>query len=413
MLLNKPVSRATAPALYTFPAGAALVSRCCPLALFPAIATFLGKALLIVFLGLGALLTAPAVCAFAAENTSLATLEKRLATEQKKAKERRASLEKLTDQERRLNADLAKAEREIQDAEARLQKLEEQLGVLTKSDKAAAEEYEQIEAELAKTLAARQETMRLLWVVTVKREGVGSRDMLDWDATDREYRWSHELLRALGQHQQELQGKREELEALLARRAKYAEEVEANFTKVKAEKDALLASRIKFSQNLTRVRSQKDDTEAELTRLLTLVESLNYQIETAGGNLPDLKGRLPWPVKGTVKKRFAPSGNPPCRGVGLSTAEGAIVQAIAPGRVVHNDLLRGFGTVVIVQHGEEYYSLYAFLGKSPLKIGDSVAKDGRIGTVGFYPDIHGPGMYFELRFRQKAINPEQWLKSSR
>ena len=359
------------------------------------------------------ILTYPASESLAAETPSLSTLEKRLAAEQKKAKDRRASLEKLTDQERRLNADLARAERDIQATENRLQKLEEQLVVLAKSDKDAAEEYEQIRVELAKTLAARQETLRLLWHVAMKRESVGSRDMLDWDATDREYRWSHELLRALGHHQGVLQGQQTELEAVLARRARYAEEVEANFRKARDEKDSLLASRISFSQNLTRVRSQKEDAEAELTRLLTLVESLNYQIETAGGNLPELKGRLPWPVKGTVKKRFAPSGNPPCRGVGLSTAEGAPVTAIAPGRVVHNDLLRGFGTVVILQHGEEYYSLYAFLGKSPLKIGQNVAKDGNIGAVGFYPDIHGPGMYFELRFRQKAINPEQWLKASR
>ena len=409
MLSSKSAPRATAPD--SSPAGAVPVSLCFPLALFSKSITFFSQALLIVVLGLGIFFAILSGDALAAESPTLGTLEKRLAAEQKRAKDRRASLEKLTDQERRLNADLAKAEREIQDTEARLQKLEDQLGILSKSDKAAASEHEQLVADLARTLAARQETLRLLWQVTVKRESVGSRDMLDWDATDREYRWSHELLRALGRHQQELLDQQKALEAVLARRAKYAEEVEANFSKLKAEKDGLLASRIKFSQNLTRVRSQKEDAEAELTRLLTLVESLNYQIETAGGNLPELKGRLPWPVKGTVQKRFAPSGNPPCRGVGLSTAEGATVQAIAPGRVVHNDLLRGFGTVVILQHGDEYYSLYAFLGKSPLNIGDSVARDGRIGTVGFYPDIHGPGMYFELRFRQKAINPEQWLKS--
>ena len=82
---------------------------------------------------------------------------------------------------------------------------------------------------------------------------------------------------------------------------------------------------------------------------------------------------------------------------------------MAGGKVVHNDVLRGFGTVLILQHGDDYYSLYAFLGNSPLQVGQDVAGRQQLGTVGYYPAIRGPGLYFELRFKQKAINPEQWL----
>jgi len=111
-------------------------------------------------------------------------------------------------------------------------------------------------------------------------------------------------------------------------------------------------------------------------------------------------------------RRYAPDAKPPVRGLGLSVGQGDPVRAVAYGRVVHNDTMRGFGRVVILMHGQAYYTLYAFLADSPLRLGQEVGGGQQVGTAGFYPDANGPGVYFELRFHQKAINPDAWLLSA-
>lgn len=130
----------------------------------------------------------------------------------------------------------------------------------------------------------------------------------------------------------------------------------------------------------------------------------------ATGNITDLKGRLPWPVEDAAKRLgFKQGANPPHRGMGLATRENAPVRAVAWGQVVHNSTLRGFGTVVILVHGEEYFSLYAYLASSNVAVGEEVEAGEVIGRTGYFPELQSPGLYFELRFHQKAINPETWL----
>lgn len=64
------------------------------------------------------------------------------------------------------------------------------------------------------------------------------------------------------------------------------------------------------------------------------------------------------------------------------------------GKVVHNDQLRGFGQVVVVFHGEDYYSIYAFLADTSVVVGREVSQGDQIGVSGFYPKAQGPGLYF-------------------
>jgi septal ring factor EnvC (AmiA/AmiB activator) len=111
--------------------------------------------------------------------------------------------------------------------------------------------------------------------------------------------------------------------------------------------------------------------------------------------------------------RFRPSSSPPRRGVSLRVDKGAPVTAVSWGKVVHDDILRGFGRVIIILHGEDYYSLYAYLADSRVDVGQDVAMGDVLGTAGYHPELQAPGLYFELRFHQKAINPEGWLVARR
>ena len=347
-----------------------------------------------------------------AASPPLAELRGMLAKEQKKAAERKQSLKRLTERERKLNSDLAVAEKRVLELERGLSTHQTKLLELGSADDKARREYEALLAEQAKTEQAQTETLRLLWEITGRNIVVGSRNMLDWAQTDREYAWSRELYAALEKYRLLLDRQEAKLVEGRGRRDKLSRDMQKRMAAVSNEKNQLLKARLDYDRQLADLRKKRGSTEAELNDILRLVDSLNLEItRRAGGDIASMKGKLPWPVNGKVRLRYAPQAVPASRGLGFSAPERAEVRAVAGGKVVHNDILRGFGTVLIMQHGEDYYTLYAFLGSSPLRVGQEVASREKIGTVGLYPVLQGPGLYFELRFKQKAINPEQWFAS--
>lgn len=352
------------------------------------------------------------LCSFTtlASASTSANLRQRISQEEAKAKKRKDSLKRLTQQERTVNANLARSEKRVAQLEKNLDSLRAKLKELSVSDTQAEEDYKKAEAEQARTVAVQQELLRLLWQIQAKRESIGSRDMLDWDATDREFSWSVELLSSLDSYQKQLLQQQKELQAILSKRTRYAKEVEENLAKANAEKDNLLQAQLSYNQELGKLRSQKEDAEAELKRVLQIVDDLNLELSKVGTDIQAIKGNVNWPVQGKKLKGFAPKANPPHRGIAFSAPEGSPVTAVATGKVVHNDILRGFGTVLILQHDSSYYSLYAFLGKSPMKVGTQAKRGQQIGSVGYYPAIEASGMYFELRHKQQAVNPEPWFK---
>ncbi|MDL2316374.1 peptidoglycan DD-metalloendopeptidase family protein [Desulfovibrio sp. OttesenSCG-928-A18] len=341
---------------------------------------------------------------------ALTQLERQLALEQKKAEERRKSLKRLTEEERKLNASLAAAEKRILELERGIAGHQSKLLELGAADNKARKEFEGLMAEQRKTEEAQAEALRLLWEITGRRMAVGGRELTDWPEADREYTWSQELYLSLEQYRKDLEEREKKLMQVLGRRNALAGDMQKRLAAVNDEKSSLLKARLEYDRKLADLRRKRGTAEAELNETLKLISSLNFEItQRAADDIAKMKGRLPWPVAGKMQLRYAPSANPPSRGVGFASPDRSEVRAVAGGKVVHNDVLRGFGTVLIVQHGDDYYTLYAYLGSSPLKVGQDLKSRQVIGTVGFYPAIKGPGLYFELRFKQKAINPEPWF----
>jgi septal ring factor EnvC (AmiA/AmiB activator) len=135
----------------------------------------------------------------------------------------------------------------------------------------------------------------------------------------------------------------------------------------------------------------------------------------SGGVFARLKGRLPLPVAdGRVISSFGRGFDPRSRlyifkkGVDITTAKGAEVHAISSGKIAYSGELPDYGRVAIVDHGEHFYSLCAHLGGLKLKAGDSVAAGDVLGTA----DDSGSPVYFEIRARNVAVNPLQWVANS-
>jgi septal ring factor EnvC (AmiA/AmiB activator) len=128
-----------------------------------------------------------------------------------------------------------------------------------------------------------------------------------------------------------------------------------------------------------------------------------------GGN--GLKHGLAMPVRGQVQGRFGvdrPDGGV-WRGVVLRAPEGTPVKVVAPGTVVYAEWLRGFGNLIIVDHGQQYLTVYAYNQSLLKRVGDSVTGGDTIATVGATGGQVESGLYFEIRHRGAPVDPAQWL----
>jgi septal ring factor EnvC (AmiA/AmiB activator) len=130
----------------------------------------------------------------------------------------------------------------------------------------------------------------------------------------------------------------------------------------------------------------------------------------------ELRGRLPWPAAGRILTAFGAQVHPRFgtktfrNGVDIEAAEGADVAAVYPGHVVYTGWFKGYGNLIILDHGHEYYTLYAHVAEVLVKEGDDVRQAQRIGTVGDTGSLAGPRLYFEVRYQGKPQDPEQWLR---
>ena len=139
-------------------------------------------------------------------------------------------------------------------------------------------------------------------------------------------------------------------------------------------------------------------------------------IEPPGIGFGALKGRLPWPTEGRIVTGFGAQVHPRFgtrtfrNGVDIEAAVGREVLAVHGGHVIYTGWFKGYGNLIIVDHGNEYYTLYAHIAEIEVKEGEDVRQGQRIGTVGDTASLAGPRLYFEVRYQGKPQDPAEWLR---
>ena len=130
------------------------------------------------------------------------------------------------------------------------------------------------------------------------------------------------------------------------------------------------------------------------------------------GAFAALKGRLSPPVSGAVGARFGTRRGEGVswKGMFIKAPEGAEVRAVAAGRVVHADWMRGWGNMLVVDHGGEYWSVYGFNSALLKRVNDTVRAGEVIASAGSTGGNEESGLYFELRYRGKVFDPASWVK---
>jgi septal ring factor EnvC (AmiA/AmiB activator) len=133
-----------------------------------------------------------------------------------------------------------------------------------------------------------------------------------------------------------------------------------------------------------------------------------------GGNgqaFASLRGQLRLPVRGELLAKYGSkrSDGPVWKGLFIGAPEGAEVRAIAPGRIVFADWLRGFGNLIIVDHGNQYLSIYGYNQAILKRSGDAVGMGEVIANAGNSGGLGQSGLYFEMRHQGRAFDPLDWI----
>jgi septal ring factor EnvC (AmiA/AmiB activator) len=183
----------------------------------------------------------------------------------------------------------------------------------------------------------------------------------------------------------------------------------------KREKKSLLAA---INKDAELLEAALQELRARAGRLNDLVKKLETeQSQTYTGALEGLepgKGRLTWPVDGAVRTAFGPQRHGSLgtliesHGFDIEAPVGTPIRAVAPGRVIFAKPLRGYGKLLILDHGDKYYTLYAHVARFNKEQGEIVAAAETIGYSGFEGR---DAVYFEIRRGGKPLDPANWLAS--
>jgi septal ring factor EnvC (AmiA/AmiB activator) len=208
-------------------------------------------------------------------------------------------------------------------------------------------------------------------------------------------------------------GIKEQLDRLYAR----SREEEQRIASLKESRASLLARERDTSASRRREVAALSDKAERLERLLdTLSRQSDGRPAGPSGGIRPWKGVLDWPARGAILETFGRHRHPRfdvwtvSNGVALSVQAGTPVRAVYEGKTVYARWLAEYGNLVILDHGDGIFTLYAWLRAVDVKPGDYVPVGQVLGWAGVGPGREQPGVYFELRDRQRAADPVAWLR---
>ena len=228
--------------------------------------------------------------------------------------------------------------------------------------------------------------------------------------------YEHRVLNTYKENLEGLQDKNRQLMMLKTELIKNKEKIrakEASLAEKKKEKEILLASVKKEESSYTKMLKELKDASK---RLLEVIRETEKADTFSAEGLSKLKGKLPWPVEGKVAIPYGtqkdPQFNTPIFRSGAYIRAGAdtLAKAVYNGKVVFAEWFKGYGQLVIINHGDGYHTLYGSLSEIFTKVGDIIKVKQIVGRVGNSGILNAPGLYFELRYKGKPLDPLQWLK---
>lgn len=220
-----------------------------------------------------------------------------------------------------------------------------------------------------------------------------------------------------------MESKKREIEQEQNRKASY-------LLKVRQDKQGYLASIKDLQANARRLQSMFERLEARNRKAYSAKsrakrgQGTQAQTQTAQAPatpVPDKglgaqKGRLSLPVKGTVVDHFGRHKHPDfnsftvSNGISVAAPAGTPIHAVFDGEVIFADYFKGYGNMIIVDHGGGFFSLYAHASSMAKRVGAKVSRNEVLASVGDIDSSKGPMLYFEIRYQGKPVDPSPWFR---
>lgn len=358
----------------------------------------------------------------------LKELKSRIIKERQRAKE-------VSEQERsvahhlvHIDGELKRKTAEFRELEAKLEKSGERIRRLSREIAAVEEKLQGARTLLAKRLRALYKQGRLRGLRFLLAS-----DGLAETATRLKYLTAvasqdQRLISGYTATVSELHEKREELEgykAEIARNQALAGEKRQEILEEQRVRRLLLA-RVREEKaghlaTLKELEEASQELQALIARLKAEEEAARRRALQGEGRILDgsvfaaLRGKLPWPTEGALTSTFGRKEHPRFKtvtfnkGIEIKAPEGREIVAVHDATVLYADWFKGYGRLLILDHGGGYFTLYAHALELLVKRGDRVSKGQVVARVGDSGSLEGPQLYFELRYKGKPQDPLAWL----
>jgi len=320
-----------------------------------------------------------------------------------------ADLQAVEGEEKRLGNRIAQLSRLMDEDKAAMHSLEERAGGLRRKKESA-------EAGVRTRLRAMYQGYGdEFWQILFSRDSP-ARKAQDLVYFQRVIRHDRTLVADYRRDLAELQGATDRIRELRQKREQQLSDLENHRTTL--EKARKLKRRL-----IARIRRDRDRLEEERgamkvreEELLALIKRLETEFahgySQKSGAFSGQRGSLPWPARGKIRTGFGTWRHPELgtlyesQGIEIEAGPGQPVKAIGDGRVVFANPLKGYGNIVIIDHGDSYHSLYARADRLTKRVGDLVSAGETVAISGTEND---GGIYFEIRHHGKPVDPTVWL----
>jgi septal ring factor EnvC (AmiA/AmiB activator) len=354
--------------------------------------------------------------------------------------QRPSDLERIRTDIGRLRLRLDEVRRQAQSAARELEEVDLELGIRTREHELAAaaearldREQKQLEAQVATLLpriAGQKDALRSRLVALYRLGGLSYLRMLLALEGDRNPLEAMSMLSYLVSRDARLvsrfQTAQSQLDARRAQLADRRERLRQTRAVVEERRRAVAAAHAQKQVVLARLRSEESGAQQQLAvleekarRLQRLVDGLSQQKRGAAPGVTDIRsvqGALEWPVRGRVIERFGRQRNAKFatytvnNGLKIEAAPNTPVRAVFQGTVLFSQWFKGYGNLIILDHGNRVFSLYGNLKQSGVAVGDRITTGQPIAGVGESEDAAGGHLYFEIRNDNRPEDPQKWLR---
>jgi septal ring factor EnvC (AmiA/AmiB activator) len=185
-----------------------------------------------------------------------------------------------------------------------------------------------------------------------------------------------------------------------------------------ARKNATMVQEIRRNRaTYEQTLKELSESAAELQKLMAKIIRQEWVLPAAWVPLYERRGQLPWPLDGRTITGFGferhPDFNTVVMNKGIEISPGkdkSLILSVHPGKVVYADYFQGYGNLLIIDHGMTYYTLYGHCAEFLAAVGDMVRAGQPVAVVGDTGSLKGECLYFEIRYKTKALDPLQWLR---